>query len=230
MILPSTTFAGSSTASSASPPPRISRGCLTAPSDASCAAIFSNMSAAKSVPGPCGCASSPGHTMGFSSVGINLFHAAKSFASISTSSTSSSSSPHASSSSSMCATSSSSTRSSSPMRDSKSNAGLAPSCRCTRRSRSSSSSSSRPISKILRELFESTNLSSSFSSLLRFWRLAGFDFHGSEGAYSSARGLCRCCTAAPGDLGAFGIVGVGPVRLWNWRAMYEQLFASGLRV
>jgi hypothetical protein len=171
---------------------------------ASCAAIFSNISAARSVPGPDACASWPGHTMGFSSVGMNLFHAAKSLASISTSSTSSSSSPHASSSSSKVGTSSTTT-SSSPMRDSKSNAGLAPFCGRTWFSRSSSSSSSRPMSRILRELFESTNLSSSLSSLVRFWRLAAFCFQGSEGAYSSARGLCRCWP--PGDLGAFGIVG-----------------------
>lgn len=182
-------------------------GCFTAPSEASCAAIFSRMSAARSVPGPEGCVSCPGQTMGFSSVGMNLFHAAKSFASISTSSTSSSSSPHASSSSSMCATSSTST-SSSPMRLSKSNARLAPSCDRVRLSLSSSSSSKRPMSRILRELFESTKFcSSSLSSWFRFWRLAGFCFHGSEGAYSSARGLCRCWTPAPGDLGALGMVG-----------------------
>jgi len=184
-------------------------GCFTAPSDASCAAIFSSMRAARSVPGPEACASSPGHTMGFSSVGINLFHAARSFASISTSSTSSSSSPHASSSSSTSPTSSTKpSTSSSPNRVSKANAGLAPSGRRFWVSRSSSSSNSRPMSRILRELLESTYFcSSSLSSLLRFWRLAGFCFHGSEGAYSSARGLCRWMPA-PGDLGAFGIVGV----------------------
>jgi hypothetical protein len=147
-------------------------------------------------------------------VGINLFHAARSLASISTSSTSSSSSPHASSSSSRVGTSSCSTTSSSPMRVSKSNAGLlAPFCDRAWFSRSSSSSSSRPMSRILRELFESTNFcSSSLSSLVRFWRLAAFCFQGSEGAYSSASGLCRCWP--PGDLGALGMVGCEEAVHW----------------
>jgi len=155
--IPSTTFAGSSIASSGAPPPMIS-GCFTAPSEASCAAIFSSMRAARSVPCPWACASSPGHTMGLSSVGMNLFHAARSLASISTSSTSSSSSPHASSSSSTGTPPSSRnpSTSSSPMRSRKLNAGLATSGCCARLSRSSSSRSSSPMSRILRELFEST--------------------------------------------------------------------------